>query len=400
MMTMPIPTRNGFPGAWELASLPLAAAGGEPSWNGAESPGEEVQWEAALAPILVVDDDQGVRTLLARLLAKRGFACRSAADGDQALAIASRDPGLRVVLLDIGLPGQSGLEVLRQLKSLDRWVEVVMVSGSGELDLVRRCLREGAYDYLPKPVRAEELYQTVSRALERGTLVEQNDNYRRHLEEMVARQTEEVRKARDVALFTLAKLAESRDPDVGRHLERIAEYSRQLARLLRQGHYEARLAADFDEQLFRSSPLHDVGKVAIPDSILLKPGPLTADEQAVMRTHATVGGDSLRTVIREAGGSGLLEMGMAIAYQHHERWDGGGYPAGLAGEEISLAARIVALVDAYDALTSRRPYKPAFDHDTAVERIRVDRGLHFDPVIADAFLEHHRHFQQIRSCFD
>jgi response regulator RpfG family c-di-GMP phosphodiesterase len=214
-----------------------------------------------------------------------------------------------------------------------------------------------------------------------GELRRLNEN----LEQLVLERTVELREARDVAIFTLAKLAELRDGTTGRHLERIAAYSQILAAALHARGAEG-VGPEFVEQIYRSSPLHDIGKVAIPDAILRKPTGLSAEEERLMRLHTTIGGDVLSTVIERHGGRSLLHMAMEIAYSHHERWDGNGYPRGLAGGEIPLPARIVAVVDAYDAIISPRPYKPPLTHQEAVRRIAEERGSHFDPVLVDAFL--------------
>ena len=207
----------------------------------------------------------------------------------------------------------------------------------------------------------------------------------RDLERRVAAQTTQLRVARDVAMLTLARLAELRDDATGRHLDRIASFSRELARALLIAE-EDTLGLDFVDHLYRSSPLHDIGKVAIPDAILRKPGPLTEEERRVMESHTTIGGDTLRDIVERFDSHRFFTMGMEIAYHHHERWDGQGYPHGLAGEGIPLSARIVAIVDAYDAITSARPYKPAVSHDAALQRIVADRGTHFDPLLVDRFV--------------
>ena len=346
--------------------------------------------------ILVVDDEPLVRDLLARQVAHLGYACEVAGEGREAYRIAARGPQPALVLLDIEMPGLSGLEILKWLKTLYEDLQVIMVSGLQDLDTVRTCLREGAYDFIVKPFELEDLANAIGRALERGRLIRQNREYRENLERMVQQQTAEIRQTRDIALLTLAKLAESRDAATGLHLERMAAYSRRLAEALHGGPYGRELSAEFVDHLFESSPLHDIGKVGIPDAILCKPGPLTAEEQAVMRTHTTIGGDTLRTVIERHGGHSFLTMAMEICYSHHERWDGGGYPAGRIGTDNPLAARVVGLADAYDAITSVRPYKPAFDHLEAVRRITTDRGHHFDPVIVDAFLAVHPELPAIR----
>jgi len=349
--------------------------------------------------ILIVADEPALRGLLVTHLSSLRYDCQAAGDGFEALDLVLREPRPSLVLADVEMPGLSGLELLQRLKALDQSLQVVMMSGVHDLDLVRRCLRAGAYDSIDKPIEPEDLLNTVKRAIEHSRLVRQNEEYRRDLERMVHEQTMEIRQTRDIALLTLAKLAESRDNATGQHLERMAAYSRRLAEHLACGPYAGQIAEDFVDDLFKSSPLHDIGKVGIPDSILRKPGPLDEGERAVMRTHPKIGGDTLRKVIEKFRGNSFLTMGMEIAYHHHEHWSGGGYPHGLAGESIPLAARIVAVADAYDAITSERPYKASYEHGEAVRLIAVDRGRHFDPVVVDAFLACEGELTDIRSRF-
>ncbi len=212
----------------------------------------------------------------------------------------------------------------------------------------------------------------------------------------VERQAVEVRKTRDAALLTLARLAESRDNETGCHLNRISAYSREIALALARSPYADRIDERFVEQLAKSSPLHDIGKVGIRDSILLKAGPLTREQEEEMRRHTFIGGDTLRSVIGTEADGHFLRMAMEIAYCHHEQWDGAGYPRSLAGEKIPLSARIVALADAYDCITSVRVYKPAYSHGEAIRRIIADRAHHFDPVVVDAFLLCHERLDEIR----
>jgi putative two-component system response regulator len=347
--------------------------------------------------VLVVDDEPAVRELLDSQLGFLGYNVRTTDDPATALKIASSDEPPSLVLLDIELPGSSGLDLLKQIKGIDGDIQVVMISGLQDFKTVRYCLRDGAYDYLAKPFELEDLGNTVYRALERRRLIRKNRDYQEHLEARVEAQTVEIRQTRDIALMTLAKLAESRDSETGLHLERMPEYSRLLAEALREGPYADQVDDEFVEWLFKSSPLHDIGKVAIPDAILRKPGPLTESEREVMRQHTTIGGDTLRSVLDQySSGHTFLTMAMEIAYSHHERWDGGGYPRGLAGQEIPLPARIVALADAYDAITSSRPYKNPESHEEAVRRIVIDKDLHFDPVLVDAFLGCEADFAAVR----
>jgi putative two-component system response regulator len=351
---------------------------------------------ASAGYILVVDDEEQIRSLISHYLVKAGHACRNAATAEEALSLAVEHPDPALVLTDIRMPGVGGVELLHRLKQMSPSVQVVMVSSHQDLETVRRCLREGAYDYLLKPFDWDLLSNTVARALERHHLLKENDRYRMNLEKLVLEQTDEIRQTRDIALLTLAKLAESRDSTTGLHLERIAAYSRRLAEELRQGHYAGRISLAFIDQLAKSSPLHDIGKVGIPDSILRKPGPLSSSEFRLMQTHSAIGGDTLRSVMERFERRGFLLMAMEIAYSHHERWDGCGYPAGLVGEEIPLAARIVAIVDSYDTLTSDRPYKRALPHADALRRLVVDRGRHFEPAVVDAFVACHADFEALR----
>ncbi len=346
--------------------------------------------------ILVVDDEMAVRQMLLSQLEFLGFTAFATEDPQRALSIASGSAPPALVLLDIEMPASSGLELLAQIKEIDDDIQVIMVSGLSDLATVRRCLRNGAYDYLAKPFELEDLHATAERALERRRLLRQNRDYQQGLERMVDEQTVEIRRTRDAALLILARLAESRDSETGRHLERISEYSGLLAESLRGGPYDSRITEEFVEQVFKTSPLHDIGKVGIPDRILLKSGPLTEDEWEIMRSHTTIGGDTLRSVLDRTGGPAELTMAMEIAYHHHERWDGGGYPHGLTGEEIPLPARIVTVADAYDAITSRRPYKEAFDHQEAMQRILVDKGTHFDPVLVDGFVRCQEQFESVQ----
>jgi putative two-component system response regulator len=348
--------------------------------------------------ILVVDDDDGIRQLLVSQIKAVGYPCRSAVNGEEALDLAVAEPRPSLVVSDVQMPGLSGIELLQRLKQLDPHLQVVMVSGHHDMAVVRQALRDGAYDYLIKPFELEELANTVDRALQHYHLLKQNEAYRLNLEKMVEAQTREILETRDLSLITLAKLAESRDNDTGLHLERMSEYSRRLAeQVAHAGSYGDLVTDDFIHQLHRSSPLHDIGKVGIPDAILLKPAALTEAEFKVMQQHTTIGGDTLRSVIETHSGHTFLIMAMEIAYSHHERWDGGGYPNGLAESKIPIAARIVTLADAYDAITSERPYKKAYDHEEAIRRITVDRGLHFDPVLVDAFLECHEDLEVIKN---
>jgi putative two-component system response regulator len=346
--------------------------------------------------VLVVEDDTPMRDLLVQVLEAEGYDVEEARHGDEAEALI--DGGFRpqVALLDIHLPGRSGVELLAWLRERLPETQVVMSTGVQELDTIRHCLREGAYDYLLKPFDPVELLAAVNEAVARGEQVRSFQRHQEDLETTIVERTRALESTRELALLAMARVAESRDRETGMHLDRIAELSVVLARALEGGPYGAFVTGDFLDRLRVSAPLHDIGKVAVPDAILLKAGPLSDEEREVMRNHTAIGGDTLRNLASGGEDVRFLEMAVEIAYQHHERWDGTGYPRGLAGERISLAARIVALTDAYDAITSDRPYKRAFEHKEAVRRIAVDRGRHFDPVLVDAFMECHRELDRVR----
>ncbi|REJ83375.1 MAG: response regulator [Acidobacteria bacterium] len=342
--------------------------------------------------VLVVDDETAIRELLVSQVTYMGHHCVGAATGAEALAIASMEPHPALVLSDVEMPGIPGDELLERLLKIDPQIQVVMVTANSDLNNVRRCLRSGAYDYIIKPYDLQDLGETMERALERRRLRLQVDEYQNDLERRVREKTREVLETRDIALLAVAKLAECRDDSTGLHLDRMQWYSRVLAEELAvSGPYRAISTPEFVDHLFKSSPLHDIGKVAIPDQILLKEDTLTEEEWAIMKTHTTRGGDTLREVIESqvpfrSQGARFLRMAMEIAYDHHERWDGSGYPSGKKADDIPLGARVVAVADAYDAITASRPYKVAAPHDEAVERIRADAGSHFDPHLVEAFV--------------
>ncbi|HUG92738.1 MAG TPA: HD domain-containing phosphohydrolase [Planctomycetaceae bacterium] len=242
--------------------------------------------------------------------------------------------------------------------------------------------------------------QTIVAWLVLSRLTGEHSRTRRQNEEQTARATQELVRTRDAVIFGLAKLAESRDQDTGHHLERIALYSTRLATALRRHpKYAAAITPSFVRLIGISSALHDIGKVSVEDAILQKPGKLSADERFRMQLHAEVGGECIRQIERRLGTSNFLDMAREIALYHHERWDGSGYPAGLAAEEIPLAARIVAIADVYDALASRRVYKPAYPHEKCVEIIVGEAGRQFDPDLADVFRTIEPQFREIAARF-
>jgi putative two-component system response regulator len=331
--------------------------------------------------ILVVDDEPANLLALRALLRSWGFErVQTTTDALEAIERCRRGGagGPDLLLLDLQMPGLDGFAVMERLRLRVRApVSLPILVLTADLDAAtrRRALAGGARDFVTKPFDAEEVRLRVRNLLDVRALQLQQAATEASLEARVRRRTRELESARLEMLERLALAAEFRDDRTGEHTQRVARTCRRLARGL--GLSEAEV-----DRNGLAAPLHDVGKIAIADAILLKPGPLTGDEQRVMQRHTITGGRMLR-----GSGSQLLRTAEQIALTHHERWDGGGYPHGLSGDEIPLAGRIVAVADVYDALTHERPYKPAWTVDRAVSEIASERGRRFDPQLADAFLE-------------
>jgi len=325
------------------------------------------------AQLLVVDDEPYLQVLLSRWLRDDGHVCARAGGAADAWAHLQQQ-AVDLVTLDIRMPGGSGLDLLDKIKETYPDTAVLMVSGEGDMADAIRALTRGAFAFLMKPTERFQLLVQVRNGLERRRLVMENREYVHGLEELVEQRTFAIRQAHEETIHRLVKASLYRDEETGEHIQRTGWYSELLA-----------AAAGWDaaaaEQIRLAAPMHDVGKIGIPDAILRKPGKLTPDETAVMRTHTLVGAKML------AGStSPVLRMAEEIALRHHERWDGSGYPDGLAGTEIPEAARIVALVDAYDALSHDRVYRQAFSEAKVAELMLEGRGAHFDPRLFDLFL--------------
>jgi len=347
--------------------------------------------ERASKKILIVDDDAAIRRLLRGLLGN-DYRMAEAASGEQAMEILPAFcPDL--VLLDILMPGIDGYETCRRIKASRSDIQIVMISAISSPEQQLRAFEVGADDYLVKPFDPQDLRARVRLhfQLREATAVASSiraeiESHNSNLRGLTAQHAQEIVAIQDAAVFTLAKVAESRDQETGGHLVRMRDYSHILAEELAQdGRYADQISGQFLQDLYRSSPLHDIGKVGIRDEILLKPGRLTPEEFETMQQHTVIGANILDQAVARLRGGGFLAMAALIARFHHERFDGAGYPAGLVAQEIPLPARIVAVADVYDALTSVRPYKPAYPTDEAESIIRRDSGRHFDPVIVEAF---------------
>ncbi len=342
--------------------------------------------------VLIVDDNPENLTVIGELL-QPGHAVRAANSGLRALRLARLAPQPDLILLDVMMPEMDGYAVLQQLREHPETADipVIFLTALNGSDDEERGLVKGAMDYITKPIRPTILLARVRTQLE----LKQARDLMRHrnqwLEAEVNRRMAENQRIQDVTIHALARLAETRDNETGNHILRTQEYVRQLARQLQRN---PRFADLIDDQLVallaKSAPLHDIGKVGIPDRVLLKPGKLDAAEWAIMKTHAQLGADALEHAERDvAHPVAFLQCAKQIARSHHERWDGSGYPDGLAGEAIPLPARLMALADVYDALISQRVYKPPFSHERACSMIVAERGRHFDPDVVDAFIDCH-----------
>jgi len=343
--------------------------------------------------ILIVDDDPAMLRLLGHLLGK-DYCLAEASSGEEALAILSKYSA-DLVMLDIVMPGIDGHETCRRIRSRPngRAIQVIMVSARSSHDEQVRAYAAGADDYVVKPFEPHTLHSRVRLHFRlRGALetIAQTSGYGRQHDgcgDADKARAQFMAHAHDVTVAALTKVAELRDTETGEHLTRMRSYTQIIAEeLSRQGPYAEQIDEQFLEDIYRASPLHDIGKVGISDAILLKPARLTVEEFETMKQHTTIGANILDHVAFGAPDASFLSMAAAVARFHHERFDGSGYPVGLRGTEIPLAARIVALADAYDAITSIRPYKVAQSAAVARDIVRRDSGSHFDPVVAEAFL--------------
>ncbi len=358
--------------------------------------------------ILVVDDNEMNRDLLRRRLEQQHLRIMMANDGQQALDLIAQND-FDMILLDIMMPGLNGYDVLEKIKSDNhsRHIPVLMISALDEMDSIVKCVEMGADDYLTKPFNPVLLRARVNAGLDRKRWLDQEKAYQKklqhqnlHLEERVDEQVKQIAAAELATIFALSKLSESKDPDTGAHLERMREYCKVLAQQLSlQNRFQSLISSEFITSIYAASPLHDIGKVGIPDNILMKPGKLTSDEWEIMKQHPVIGADTLRAVLKQFPNNPILQTGVEIAESHHERWDGSGYPYQLKGEDIPISARILALADVFDALTSKRCYKEAYDPDHCRRLIVEGKDSHFDPYIVKAYLDVEDEFLRIRSEF-
>lgn len=339
---------------------------------------EDVSNGLGLARVLIVDDELSARKLLAAILTEAGVPCKAVAGGKAALEVLDAEP-MDAILTDLKMPGLSGMELLAQVRSRFPSVAFLMVTGEDDVRVGIEAMKRGAEDYLIKPLRQDLVLASLTRALEKKRLEREVEDYRHRLEGMVRERTaqletalRQIERGYEDTLRALGAAIDLRDSQTAGHSERVALYSRKIAKDL--GATEMAL-----QTITWGAWLHDIGKLAIPDAILLKPGPLTEEEWGTMRTHVRIGYDLVKRIP-------FLADTAEIILTHHERCDGSGYPQGLKGAEIPLGARIFAIADTLDAMTSDRPYRPAGSFEAAHEEIQRGSGSRYDAGIANVFL--------------
>ncbi len=342
------------------------------------------------ARILIVDDEPANLKLLQKLLNTHGYLNTELVDDAREVIAHYQMSRPDLILLDINMPHLDGYQVMEQLKALDDPLmpPIVILTAQHGKSYLLRALSSGARDFVTKPFDVSELLMRVRNLLDAQLAHRMMHDQKEVLEELVAARTEELRSTRLQVVQRLGMAAEYRDEETGSHILRMSHMSALLARAIGLSNTECEL-------MLHASPMHDIGKIGIPDAILLKPGRFEPHEWETMKTHATIGGKLLA-----GDDSDLMRMAREIALTHHEKWDGSGYPEGLSGEDIPMAGRIAALADVFDALTSNRPYKKAWKVEEATAFIGDNRGKHFDPMLVDAFLDRLPEILEIRYRFD
>ncbi|HEX2717108.1 MAG TPA: HD domain-containing phosphohydrolase [Gemmatimonadaceae bacterium] len=338
------------------------------------TPGSILAAASSAPRCLVVDDEPRLRQVLMHLMQNEGFSCREASNGAEALETLARDP-VPLLLTDLRMPQMDGIELLRQVRARHPDTAVVMITAVAEVEVAVSCLAMGAMDYLTKPFHLDEVRARVSQALEKRRLILENRDYQEHLEQRVAAQAHRLEELFLASLQSLAQALEVKDPYTRGHSLRVASFSSAIARGLG-------LDSDVIRQVELGGQVHDIGKIGVREEVLNKPGPLTDEEYAHIMTHPIVGWQILEPLL------GDNPMALSIVRSHHERFDGTGTPDRLSGQAIPLEARIAAVADSYDAMTSGRPYRGnQLTHEQAIEELRRCAGTQFDPEMVAAFIK-------------
>ena len=351
--------------------------------------------------ILVVDDESFYLNVMVDLL-KDHYRVTVAKSGEQALKRAMGSPPQDLILLDVLMPEIDGYEVCRQLKRNKRTADipVIFLTVKGDVEDEIKGFEVGAVDYITKPMSAPIVLSRVKTHLSLTKARKLLENQNLILEQRIRERTLEISRTQDVAIFCMASLAETRDSETGNHIHRTQHYVRLLSEYLKDyPDYRGYLDDRTIDLLFKSAPLHDIGKVGVPDRILLKPGNLDEDEWQEMKRHTEYGYEALLRAEEEMGSTSFLKVAREIVLYHHERWDGKGYPRGLKGPAIPVSGRLMAIADVYDALISQRVYKLPYSHAEAVSYIMSQRGTRFDPAVVDAFEALQDEFLRIARAF-
>jgi putative two-component system response regulator len=352
--------------------------------------------------VLIVDDSSDNIMLMSRLL-KDNYRTIIATNGEKALKLASSDEPPDLILLDIVMPGMDGYEVCRRLKEDPKTVKipVIFLTAKSDVENEKKGFELGAVDYITKPISAPIVLARIKTHIllkeSRDFLTDKNA----FLEHEILRRTQEVTAIQDVTMIAMGSLAETRDSETGNHIRRTQNYVKMLAMKLKYNpRFKLFLTDENIDLLYKSAPLHDIGKVGVPDNILLKPGKLTPKEFEVMEQHTTYGRDAIAAAESRLGTpTSFLTFAREIAYSHQEKWDGSGYPEGLTGDDIPISARLMAVADVYDALISRRVYKKPFPHQLSVDMIRNGYATHFDPDVVDTFVEIEKELWEVAKHF-
>ena len=340
------------------------------------------------AKILVVDDSETDRLIIRNIL--NDYELVEACDGLEAITILQNSNDFDLIILDLNMPKMDGFQVLENLKSNPCWNKssIIILTNYDESENEIKGLELGAVDYIRKPLNIESLRKRIDIHVNLRKIQKSIENYNQILEETVEERTHELIITRDLTIYALIGLLEVRDVESSNHTIRTQYMVKEISEYLRtKEEYKDIFTDDYIMELYKTAPLHDIGKVGIPDKILLKPGKLDFEEFEIMKKHTTFGVEALSYNSKKEQPPSFIKTAIEIAGTHHEKFDGSGYPMGLKGKDIPLAGRIMAITDVYDALTSKRVYKPAYEHEYAIELIKSESGKQFDPEIVEAFME-------------